>query len=505
MLGRYEPSSIENALIETSSSPPFPPASDRTAWGKVREALGEERVSEFLAAAEAATEVPALPATLYLEFSRQGSREGYEEPANRRRRMLANLALAECLEGEGRFFDPLLDVAWAICEESSWSWPAHQGDLAAMDHPIIDLSAAMTVLYLAELDMLLGDRLDPALGPRIRHEVDWRCLAPYLERHDHGWLFDTPQRPSNNWTAVCNAGVAGAAIYLEQDTARLAEILARSARSLDDYLSTFDEDGGSSEGPAYWSYGFGYYTILAHLVGHRTDWKVDILEGEYLRRISRFPLHTRLSPGLYANFSDCDQHVRLIRAHLDYLSRTLDLPDLARLVSEQPGGGEREVELSWALRDIFWRPEHVEEGFLPDRHDWFGGMMGMVSRQDPEDPRALVLATKGGHNGEMHNQNDVGNPIVHTDTESVIADIGRGRYTKSYFGPERYEHIANSSRGHSVPMPNGHEQLPGSGHGASAGAPVRRPGRPGVVRTARSLPSRGRPGLAPAHGRLAPG
>jgi hypothetical protein len=46
----------------------------------------------------------------------------------------------------------------------------------------------------------------------------------------------------------------------------------------------------------------------------------------------------------------------------------------------------------------------------------------------------------------------------------VISDIGRGRYTKAYFGPDRYEHIANSSRGHSVP--NGQEQLPGAEHGA---------------------------------------
>ena len=469
MLGKHDPASIERALNEISPPPPFPPASDRTAWEKACEVVGEERVSGLLARAEAdaQAEIPRLPATLYLEFSRAGSREGYEGPANRRREMLSNLALAECLEEEGCFLDPLLDVAWAICEESSWSWPAHQGDLADMDHPVIDLSVAMTALYLAEMDLLLGDRLDPALGRRIRYEVDQRCLAPYLERHDHWWLFDSPDRPVNNWTAVCNAGVAGAAIYLEPDAARLAEILARAARSLDDYLSTFDEDGGSSEGPAYWSYGFGYYTVLAHLVGHRTGWKVDFFESEHARRISRFPLCTRLSQGLYVNFSDCDLHAGFIPAHLCYLSRRLELPDLARLVREQPGGGgERGRELTWALRYLFWRPERVDGRFVPARHDWFGGMMWMVSRQIPEDPGALVLATKGGHNGEMHNQNDVGNVIVHADGESLIADIGRGRYTKAYFGPERYEHIANSSRGHSVPSPNGHEQVPGARHGA---------------------------------------
>ena len=93
-------------------------------------------------------------------------------------------------------------------------------------------------------------------------------------------------------------------------------------------------------------------------------------------------------------------------------------------------------------------------------------MMWMLSRYDPQAPDALVLAAKGGHNAEMHNQNDVGNIIVHVNGESVIADVGRGRYTRFYFGPERYEHFVNASRGHSVPMPNGKEQLPGREYAA---------------------------------------
>jgi hypothetical protein len=90
----------------------------------------------------------------------------------------------------------------------------------------------------------------------------------------------------------------------------------------------------------------------------------------------------------------------------------------------------------------------------------------MVARYNPRDPDALVLAAKGGHNGEMHNQNDVGNVIVHLSGESVIPDIGRGRYTRAYFGPERYQYLVNSSLGHSVPVPNGQAQLPGREHGA---------------------------------------
>jgi hypothetical protein len=88
-------------------------------------------------------------------------------------------------------------------------------------------------------------------------------------------------------------------------------------------------------------------------------------------------------------------------------------------------------------------------------------MMWMIARYDPHDPAALTLAAKGGHNGEMHNQNDTGAFIVHVDGESIIPDVGRGRYTKAYFGPERYEHFVNSSLGHSTPAPNGHLQQAG--------------------------------------------
>jgi len=94
-------------------------------------------------------------------------------------------------------------------------------------------------------------------------------------------------------------------------------------------------------------------------------------------------------------------------------------------------------------------------------------MMWLLARTDPADPNALVLAAKGGHNQEMHNQNDVGNFVVHFGGETLIPDVGRGRYTRAYFGPQRYSFFVNSSRGHSVPRPNGQEQLPGEQYAAA--------------------------------------
>lgn len=476
MLSKYNAVDIESALRAAPGTPPFPPIADRAAWDAYRQVAGEAYVSALIAAAEqdAQAPMPELPATLWLEFARNGQREGFQVPRSKRRLMLANLTLAECFENKGRFLDPLLNVIWAICEESSWSLPAHQIRLTDMERHHIDLGVAGTAWELAECDALVGSLLDPLVGRRIRYELNQRCFIPYLTRHDHWWLYNTEQRMVNNWTAVCNAGVVGAACYVEKDLSRLAEMIARAARSLDDYLATFDADGGSTEGPGYWTYGFGNFTVIAQLVEQRTGGKVRFMDEAIVREASQFPLRTALSTGVYVNFSDCDASVSFIPAHLAYLSRRLDIPDLMRLARMQPPN--RRSELGWALRSLDWWPSPKPAGaFVSAKHDWFPQMQWMVARLDPSDANALVLAAKGGHNEEMHNQNDVGNIIVHVQGESVIPDVGRGRYTKAYFGPDRYKHLVNSSLGHSVPVVNGFEQVQGRTHAAqviahSAGA-----------------------------------
>lgn len=464
MLTQYNPLDVEIALRQAEPQwPPFPPGSDRSAWDKVRAGLSEDAVARAIRNAEEAARepIPFLPATLYLEFKRSGRREGYENPRFQRSLLLSQLALAECLEYQGRFLDAILNLAWAICEESSWAYPAHQTDLTDIERPYIDLGAATTGLELAELDALLGDALDPLLGKRIHDEMDRRLLTPYLERHDFWWLHNTRLRTVNNWTAVCNAGVVGAACYVEKDPARLAEIMARAARSLDDYLVTFDPDGGSTEGPGYWGYGFGHYVILAHLVEARSGGLIDFFAPEIVRKVARFPAATTMSPGRYVNFSDCDAEVIQERSLLAFLAGRLDLPELAGLAQTQPGDSARDV-LQWEIRKLFWQLPADAPAFAPAPHEWYAGMGWMIARYNPADPNGLVLAAKGGHNDEMHNQNDVGNFIVHFKQESVIPDVGRGRYTKAYFGAERYEHFVNSSLGHSVPVPNSALQFPGA-------------------------------------------
>lgn len=463
MLLQYDPINVERILREETAPPPFPPAADRDAWEEVREHAGPEHYAAIIERAETAAvqDIPFPRCSRFLEFFRNGERSGYEQIWFDRRMMLADLALAECLEFQGRFLDPVLDLAWAICEESSWEFPAHHRDLVDVEHPVVGLFSAQTGTQLAELDLLLGDQLHPILRKRIHHEADQRLITPFLMRHDHWWLHGTPQRPLNNWTGVCSGNMIATALYLEKDPARLAEVIARAARSLADYIPTFDSDGGSTEGPAYWGFGFGNYVLAGHLLHQRTNGRIDFFADPLIHKIARFPLRTILSPGYFVNFSDCDQKIYLSVPLLAYLSQQLNIPELSRLAhleSESVKGINQET-LSWKLRSLLWHPRPGQTlPITPARHDWYSDMMWMIARYDPADPNGLVLAAKGGHNDEMHNQNDVGNIIVHVNQVSVIADVGRGRYTRAYFSDKRYQHFVNQSLGHSLPVPNGQQQ-----------------------------------------------
>lgn len=467
-LRRWNVRRVALALRGGPGFDPFP-VSHSPGMDRLVATLPQGGVAALVAQAEADSLAPLAPlsARLYHQFRETGVREGYEDAQRARRNRLYRLTLAEWIEGRGRFAAAIEDLAWARLEETNWAWPAHARELDAYDRPTLDLAAAMTALDLAEMDYLVGDRLAPNLRARLRAEVERRAIAPFLTRDDLWWLHSTAEKQVNNWTAVCVAGVVGAALYLETDADRLARIVARGLLSLADYLETFDRDGGSSEGPDYWTYGFGNYVVLAHLLHVRTGGAIDLLQGDDLKDIARFPLRTMLDTGLWVSFSDSDHNPRFHPGLLSYLARRMDLPGLIGLGTKNDFTVDSFNQFAWPLRQLAWPLPDAAEPTVPPPHDWYDEMGWMISRLSPTDPKTLRLAVKGGHNDEMHNQNDVGSFMVTSGGRVVLTDPGRGRYSKAYFGPDRYQNLFASSLGHSVPVINGHGQAAGRSHRAT--------------------------------------
>nr|WP_307433047.1 heparinase II/III family protein [Pseudarthrobacter defluvii] len=86
----------------------------------------------------------------------------------------------------------------------------------------------------------------------------------------------------------------------------------------------------------------------------------------------------------------------------------------------------------------------------------------MVARETAGSVEGLLLAAKGGHNGEHHNHRDVGSVVVAVDGVPLLVDAGQPTYTAKTFGPDRYDIRAMQSSWHNVPAPHGLEQGTGS-------------------------------------------
>jgi hypothetical protein len=415
--------------------------------------------------------LPPLPDELYALFYQTGERLPFEGVYFERRRRLGRIAASAVLaDGERRksLLPILIERLEETMAEESWTFPAHAWTEPTGKDPYkIDLFAAETANVLGELICVFGEMLPLSLRQRIRARLREQMFVNYLHpRSEITW-----KHLPMNWNAVCHQGVLGAALALEDDSDLVAEMLESAAECLPKFLAGFGDDGSTSEGPGYWSYGFGRFAELNCQLETATRGRLSFFgRNEKVRRIAQFAPTMVLSSGYMVNFSDGMQRDRLGPALLAYLGERLSLPDVA---AESAWGFRHEVETAINLdsqRCDFFHfdrlclrcPEDVVGAREPHRPDRFFEDYGAVVCRGADD--AWEFAAKGGHNAEHHNHNDCGSFIFHVEHTPVVVEIGAPEYVGSYFSSDetRYAFLAARSLGHSVPLIKGCEQVPGA-------------------------------------------
>ena len=471
-------------LLDRQAWRPFPPASDRKAWDALLAApLNQARRDWLVGRAESllGQPWPALPATLYMEYARQGNRTHYQIPYFQRRENLATLVLAECLEYRGRFLDEIVNGVWAICEESTWCVPAHatrraRDTLHRLDVEGLDLFACETGASLAQTLYLLQkelDRVSPTVGERIRREVGRRILDPYAAGDRFGasgWIAG-----GNNWAPWCSSNILVAALCLEEDRQRLAAVVFRLMRVVDRFIDRYGEDGGCNEGPSYWDEAGGAMLVFLELLHSRTGGKIDIFGHPKIAAMGRYIASAQLDGPWFANFADADTKPRLTLGKIYRFGERTGCEALKNLALLSMRQGQLAGPIDPPLRvngvvcsllgplmEMFWIPPDAQPAAL-DRPltVWLPDLQVLFARQSPRPGQGLVLAAKGGHNAESHNHNDLGHFILLLDGQPGIIDLGREEYTQQTFGKQRYELLFTRGLGHNGPVIDGTEQRAG--------------------------------------------
>lgn len=457
---------------------PFPTIDERQQWhALVPAALIQAHIEE--GSENLGAEWPALPATLTLEFVRNGNRANFEQRSFRRREILAEMVLAEVLEGRSRFLDPIADAIWSICEESDWGVPAHLSmqkagyGLPDISEPTVDLFTAETGALLAWTDYLLHNRLDtvsPLLRRRIAYELDRRIITPILEQTDFWWM-GFGEEAVNNWNPWINSNYLAVVLLIEPEPARRAAAVHKSLLTLDRFIQSYHADGGCDEGPTYWGRAAASLFDCLDLLHNATDGGIDVFSDPLIRNMARFIANAHIDADFFINFADAAPQISHDPSLVYRFGKAVEDPQLtafaAHLARQQNfGQGALAAQFGRLPRllpallnasELMQHPPaqpHLADVWLPD-------IQVMTARSKAGSAEGFFLAAKGGHNAENHNHNDVGSFIVYRNGLPLLIDIGVGTYTRQTFSPDRYKIWTMQSGYHNLPTINGVMQKEG--------------------------------------------
>ncbi len=456
---------IAAVFDRASASYPLPICGDRSWIERVHPVVWQDMCAKVQSGVAAG--VTELRARDILAFSRSGDRDLFQDAHHRRRQELVCLTAAlarDCAEpgidaiaDRDVLVDCIQDRVWAICEESSWILSAHlwnnglSSELPPPDIHMIDLAAAQTALTLCEVLHIANEQLHPEIRDRVDHELEHRIFRPYLYRNNFHWMTSY-----HNWNIVCHSGIAIAALYRGGERYRSA-IIAKVLQFAGRYIDGHDEEGATPEGIMVWNYGFGHLCMLNEHLERWSNGELSLFQAceAKIREIALFPQKLHMSGEQFVNFSDCDRTTRLSPFIFSYLHDRLGFD-----LSLPPYTGLKEHDYIFRL---LFMPEHSHAPWMSTHplSTFFEGNQWLVARSDSGPGPRVTIATKGGNNGESHNHNDLGTFIIHAGGESLIADLGRDRFTRQTFAGDRYAALAYSSRGHSVPRLNGVHQSAG--------------------------------------------
>ena len=424
-----------------------------------------------------AQEIPKLTAEDYMLFSKTGNRTVFESKYFLRRNMLLDLTIGEHLEQKGRFADTLIQTLWAILEEGTWIIPAHNRLRPATVHvslPVshnanyIDLFSAATGAAVAMAYYFHKPLIDAApfdLKQRIAYELDRQLWKPFLDDKIMGenctWSGISGNKV-NNWCPWIISNLLTACALTQENPDKRLLIVQRALPVLDNFIAACPPDGGCEEGPRYWELAGGSLWAACLLLRDLTGGYVDLFDEPLLKNLGEFEVKMIAAPGYLLNFADAVPNYTPNPYLLHHWGKTCTskiMADYAGVLME----GEPETDRRTPYKYLrYLTTPRLQKGQVnvPNKV-YIESLQIAINRTGAPLGEGLCLAMKGGHNGESHNHNDLGNIVVFSGTQPLLIDVGVGEYTKRYFGSERYDVWFTGSDYHNCATFNGITQQAG--------------------------------------------
>ena len=329
------------------------------------------------------------------------------------------------------------------CSFPDWN-PSHFLDTAEM-------TCAMAVGY----DWTF-DALDADARRTIERAVVRLGLEPGIKVYEGGGWW---AKCDHNWNQVCNGGMlAGALAIGDVEPEPLRFILPRAVRSLPRALASYAPDGNWGEGPGYWNYATDYTAFgldaLDTAIG--TDFGLGRTPG--LSKAGQMPMTLAGPTGLFFNYADCGENSkRRPMACMFWLARKFRDESFAADEHASLASGKASP---WHV--VWYAPARPDVlATRPLDTNLRGDVPVAVFRSAWNDPNALWVAVKAGHNTVNHAHLDLGQFVLDALGVRWVTDLGSDDYDlPGYFGKQRWSYYRLNSQSHGVPLLAGRDQDP---------------------------------------------
>lgn len=417
----------------------------------------------------------AINPSLFAEFKTNGNRTNYETESFAVRKRFTCLVMAEIMQHKGIFIpDIQKGLHYFIEQEPWWGLPAHYPHPQPQrDVQVVDLFNAETASMLAWATYMLGNEIDKSehgLCDSIKSEIERRFLYPTLHQQQ-GWKHN-----ANNWNTWITSNWLECIMLCEKNGQERDKAIAGVKENLKLFLKGYPDDGGCEEGIDYWDRaGASFFESLYFLNIIGEPLALTTAEQEKVHNMGSFITTMHIHDLSFVNYSDAKSkslpNINILFP-FGYCLNDKDMMEFAAFIGDKyhyltkpsalflrtgnyPPLGRELLLLS--MIDKYKATKAAQ----PQTIDcYLQNSQIMIASTNPATgyKHSWLVSAKGGHNGESHNHNDIGNFIVYYDYQPVIIDLGRDTYTSQTFGNRRYEMINNRSAYHNVPIINGFEQ-----------------------------------------------
>ena len=417
----------------------------------------------------------ALSRQSFARFKKDGNRVEYEGQVFERRRHLAALAMAEIVEGKGRFLQQIVVGIDSMLQEPWWGIPAHY-DAAVPQYgkQTVDLfnaeSAALLAWTCSRLERPIT-KIRPTLPAKVSREIHHRMLEPVLGS-SYWW-----KSAGMNWNPwICSNWLACLYLY-ESDEVRMQRAVMEIENCMKKFIDSYPDDGGCDEGTGYWDRAAASYFECLYLL--------DLIKSDEMANVTMLNYKrdkvARMGAYIYNMYIGNDYVVTFADAHSNKSVVQLNvLFPLAEFIGDKKMAG---FAAFIAKKSDFWNNPsnlYANSGNFPTlgRELMLMQYIDKLQTTKAAEPKSqsfypnlnvatlrskggLFVAFKGGNNGESHNHNDLGSFELFADGQPLLIDCGVGEYTSKTFSNERYDIWTMQSQYHNCPQVNGVNQKDG--------------------------------------------